>query len=425
MSLATLASAQETPARLDTASLFTLQTYARIHDPRLRQVELLKSQSDLRDATIRTDRLPIFQLETQAQYQSAVAEFPGTLPGGARIPRPSHDTYDARLNAQVKVYDGTVTPRRAVEEAQLAESRARVVTSVYAILQQVNDAFFAVLRAEAQAADVETTITNLEAQIRLSATRVREGTALPSEENILRAEVLRRRQNIAELTASKRAALAVLADLTGQSLDSTAHFTAPDLSLDVARAREALSTQRARPEFAQFQATREVIAKQRDLRIAQDRPRVSVYGKYGYGRPGLNPLNTGFTTYWLGGIQSQWTPWNWNTTHRDREVLELQRRINETEEQAFAQALQRATRQDLETIDRVEKQLADDDKIIALRESIAAEANARFTESVITSAELVDRQTDVLSARLTRSVHRVELAQARARLLTTLGIETR
>ena len=54
-----------------------------------------------------------------------------------------------------------------------------------------------------------------------------------------------------------------------------------------------------------------------------------------------------------------------------------------------------------------------------------AEARARFTEAVITSAEFIDRETDVLSARVTRSLHRVELAQARARFLTTLGIETR
>ena len=73
----------------------------------------------------------------------------------------------------------------------------------------------------------------------------------------------------------------------------------------------------------------------------------------------------------------------------------------------------------------LERELASDDEIIALRERIAAEARARYAEAVITSAEFVDRETDVLAARLTRSTHRVELAQARARFLTTLGIETR
>jgi hypothetical protein len=44
---------------------------------------------------------------------------------------------------------------------------------------------------------------------------------------------------------------------------------------------------------------------------------------------------------------------------------------------------------------------------------------------VITSAEYVDKETDVLSARTARALHRVELAQAHAHFLTMLGIEVR
>ncbi len=53
------------------------------------------------------------------------------------------------------------------------------------------------------------------------------------------------------------------------------------------------------------------------------------------------------------------------------------------------------------------------------------ESAARFRESAITAAEYVDRQTDLLTARVTRGLHRVELAQARAAYLTTLGLEVR
>jgi len=48
-----------------------------------------------------------------------------------------------------------------------------------------------------------------------------------------------------------------------------------------------------------------------------------------------------------------------------------------------------------------------------------------FAEGVITSAEYVDRETDVLAARLARAGHRVELAQARAHYLTLIGLEVR
>jgi outer membrane protein TolC len=47
----------------------------------------------------------------------------------------------------------------------------------------------------------------------------------------------------------------------------------------------------------------------------------------------------------------------------------------------------------------------------------------RFSEGVVTASEYLDRTTELLGAQLDRARHRVELAQARARLLTTLGLE--
>jgi outer membrane protein TolC len=124
-------------------------------------------------------------------------------------------------------------------------------------------------------------------------------------------------------------------------------------------------------------------------------------------------------------VQLQWTPWSWGSSARDRQVAELQRQIVTTEEQAFTQQLERAIEQDIASIDRLQRALAEDDEIIALRESILSETRSRYRESVITSAEYVDRQTDVLSARVARALHRVELSQARTHLRTTLGMEVR
>jgi outer membrane protein TolC len=168
-----------------------------------------------------------------------------------------------------------------------------------------------------------------------------------------------------------------------------------------------------------------VLEQQERARGAQDLPRLSAFGRAGYGRPGLNPLAENFDSYWLAGIQIQWAPWTWGTSRRDKELLALQRQIISAEEQQFTDNLRRSTEQDLATIDRLAVTLAQDDEIIALREDIAAETRARFNEGVVTSADYVDRQTDVLSARIARALHRAELAQARARFLNTIGIEVR
>jgi outer membrane protein TolC len=76
-------------------------------------------------------------------------------------------------------------------------------------------------------------------------------------------------------------------------------------------------------------------------------------------------------------------------------------------------------------MDRLEATLATDDRIIALREQVERETRARLQEGVVTAAEYVTRNSELLQARLARATHRVALVQARAHFLATLGLEIR
>jgi len=413
--------AQQSAAR-DSLRLGDLQNRAVQHDPRTRQLDLLSSQSALRMQDIDASRLPVIGANAQGQYQSQVVTLPLQLPKGLSVRVPAHDTYDAHVGAQQPIYDPTVSARRDVERAQLAASEAGVQASTFALRQNVNDAYFSALLQQAQRAEQESAITDLEARRKVAASRVAQGSALPSETDMLDAELLRRRQAVAQLAASRDAALVVLNDLTGQKITSADALVLPDLGAEVARARQSVDTLRARPEYEQFARTRDVLAQQQVSLGAADLPRVSAFGRAGYGRPGLNPLAQEFSNYWLAGVQVEWTPWNWGTTRRDREVLALQRQIVATNEAAFTQSVRRAIAHDVASIDQLAQTLVDDDTIVALREKILRETGYRFSEGVITSAEYVDRETDLLDARLSRATHRVQLAQARANFLTSLGL---
>lgn len=408
----------------DSLSLSALQASARRHDPRASEADLLAAQSRLRRRSLDAEQLPALAVDGQAQYQSEVAHLAVALPG-LSLPTPRRDTYDARASATQRLIDPSRAPRNALETAQLGESQARLRVTLQNTRQAVNDAFFATLRAETLMGELEPTIADLESQARAAQTRVREGTALPSEARMLEAELLRRRQAMAELQSSRHAALATLQDLTGVSLQNAGLLTVPDLSREVTRARTGLDSLRARAEYEQFAASRETLQRQEDVRAAQDKPRVSVFGRLGYGRPGLNPLGDRFNTYWLGGIQLQWTPLTWGATSDDREVLAVQRQIVSAEEQSFTEALRRSVNADLAAIDRLSATLTMDDEIVALREGIVAETRHRYAEQVVTVAEFIDRETDLLTARAARASHRVELAQSQARFLTTMGIEVR
>jgi outer membrane protein TolC len=368
-------------------------------------------------------RLPTISGDGLAQYQSSVTHI--ALPvAGITIPTPPNNTLDAHLNAQQSILDPTLKPRVALEQARLGESRAQVRTTLYGLRQEVNDAFFSALLGQERASQVAATIADLEAHLRETETRRREGAATPGDTAAIAATLLQREQDLAQITGDRRAALRRLGELIGRSIPDSTPLAIP--AMDSARAHAlsaSLDSLRARPEYGQFSAARARLALQEAVVAAQAKPRVSAFGRLGYGRPGLNMLSSQFQSYWLAGVQVQWAPWNWGTTERDRESLEIQRDIVTTNEAAFTAGLRRGVEQSLAAIQRLDTALALDDRIIALRQQVERETAAKLREGVITAAEYADRASELLAARLARAQHRVELAQARAAYLTTIGVD--
>jgi len=404
----------------DTLRLAELQREAVARDPRSAQAVLLREQTRLRLENVRAERFPSLGLNAQAQHQSDVTSVP--FPGAVL---PYKDTYDANVGARVRLYDPVRAPRTEIERAQLAEAEARLEAALHAQRQAVNDAFFTALLLEGQRNVIADAINEIGTQLRLARERVAAGASLPGEAAMLEAEQLRRQQSLEEVESGRAVALALLADLTGRTVPPTAALAAPELQGPVRAARAALDSLRRRPEYAQFTATRETIVARESAVAAGERFRVSAFGRTGYGRPGLNQLAREFDSYWLAGVQFEWSPFDWGMVRREREALALQRQVVSAEERAFVERIQRAVIGDLATIDRLERTVVSDDAIVALRERVLAETRLRYAEGVVTVAEFVDRETDLDTARLARATHRVELAQARARFLTTVGLEVR
>lgn len=427
--LPTIAAGQ--PAQEETANsgrsldLGTLQQAALDTDPRMRQLQLLVTQSELRLRNISAQRLPAIAIDSQAQYQSDVAHLVPPPPGIGTLFSPPEDTYDAGIRVEQRLRDATVSAQDALERAQLAESQARVRSALFTLRQQVNDAFFSAASLQARAGALAATIADLTARLDEAAARVREGTALPADAAAIEATLLQRQQDLDELQASRRAALDRLATLTGQSIADADTLQLPALAAAVAGARQSPAALRARPEFDQFARTRDRLSRQQELTEAQEQPRLSAYGRVGYGQPGLNFVRDAFQTYGLAGIRLQWNAWTWGAGGREREALRLQQQIVEADEAAFAKQLVTSTHTDRAAIDRLERALATDERIVALREQVERTTLLRLQEGVITASEYLDRNTELLQARFARAGHEVELAHASARLLTTLGLEVR
>ena len=409
----------------DTLRLPAMQEAAARSDPRGQQRELLRSATDLRQAVIGSDRLPRLTLNGWASHQSDVTQPEFGTPG-VTFPEFPKDRWQSTLDVEQPLYDGRdVSRRRAVEQARHAESEAGVEVALYELRSDVNSAFYSAFLLDKRAHEFEALVTDLDARLAAVRARVEAGTALGRDAAEIEAELVRAQLRRDEARASRRAALSILSELVGTPVDTTAVLTLPEEAPELtAPADQAtLAGLRERPEFEQLRLSRARIDREAEATSVENRPRLFAFGQAGVGLPGLDQFKRSSDAFWQAGIRLEWRPWTWRSAARTAAALHLERDALATEEEALGRQLARAVATDLEDISRLKSTLADDERIVGLRTEVERQARAQYDEGAITTPDYVEARTDVLEARLELDRHRVELAQARSRYLTTLGLK--
>lgn len=420
--LALLAAVQTAPT--DTLYLADFQRAAVAAEAIRGQTDLERRGAALRMENIRADWYPRLRVLGDATHQSETVTLPFDIPG-FDFPDLPKDRFNASLRADQTLYDGGgIGARLAVERARLSETEAGIEARLRPLWAEVNQAYFGALLAQSQVENASLLIQQLEARLEEARLGVREGVALPGDTAALAAEQLRAMQGLEEATARRRAALAVLGDLTGDALPEDAVLATPDLADRVATRRAAIEAAiQASPEYLRLEATRERIARQAEAIGVEARPRVEAFGQAGFGRPGPYQLfDDGINDFWQAGVQLQWQPWAWGTRQRERRLLEVQADIVSTEQASLMARVARQTETAVAEISRLEEALATDATIIELREQVEAQARLQFDERAITVAAYVDAALDVIEARLARERHTIQLQQNYAEYLRILGV---
>ncbi len=413
-------------------SLSQLHAAAIARDARSRTPALLREASALRDRVIATDRFAQPQLNAQATHQSDVTELPIRIPGSS-IPTPPYSRYQLTLDLDQPLYDaGAVKSRRALERGRLGEAESDVTQQLYRLRFDVNAAVFTALLQQEQLDALDATRMLLDQRMVEAVTRVREGAALARDTSIIRAELLRLDEARADVASRYRAALRTLASLTGRAFDPAVRLRVPDIPANVpvvtpvedslGASSHAPSRQRNRPEFARFDATRARLELEGRAAAVEARPRVSAFVQAGVGQPGLNQLRPDADAFYVAGIRAAWRPFARADADRRAEQARLQQRLTDLEERAFVDALERATIAEREEISTLEDAQSRDRELISAREQIEQIARLEFEEGTTTAAAWISTQSDLLAARIAARRHLVELAYARVRLLTTLGV---
>jgi len=395
-------------------SLEQCYTLAEKNYPLAKQNDLLLKQNTIDLEIINIEKLPKLDFLVQASYQSDVTSLPFSIPVTTVEP-PNKDQYKATVSINQLIYDGGFINASLTEKStSLKTQQKQVEVNLYRLKEQVNQFYFSILLLQEKSAlllakkkQLETTLNEVKAGIKF-------GVLLPNSDSILQAELLKIDQQLMEVGLNKTSLMTTLSMLIGIPVSQNIIFDNPEINTK-------LNHEIERPELELFQLQKENIDASEQLIDKKNSPKLSGFATGGYGNPGLNMLDNSFQTYYIAGIKLNWNVFDWNSTKKQRQSLQVNKEIIDSEQEVFELNTAMELTQQQSEINKISTFIASDEEIIALRKKILETSRSQLKNGVITSSAYVTELTNLFEAENNLSTHRIQLQFAKANYNTTKG----
>lgn len=377
--------------------------------PLIAQHDLIARTTDLTVSNIQKGWLPQVTATAQATYQSAVTAWPDEMKGlmqqmGVDMKGLARDQYRVGLDVQQTLYDGgAIKAQRQVAREQGAVQQAQLDVTLYNVRQRVDDMFFGLLLLEDQMrlnADLQELLAASEKKL---ASMVKHGTAAQCDLNNVTAERLNVVQQHTTLESQYRVLQSMLATFCGIEITGLVKPAAID----------AAGADNNRPELS-------LIDSQLRLADAQDHalnaallPRLGLFAQGYYGYPGYNMFKDMMSRDWSwNGMVGARLTWNIGAlyTHRnDKAKVQLQRETAQNQREVFLFNNRLEQMQYREAIERYRSLMAQDEKIITLRQQVRKAAESKLSHGIIDVNDLVREINSENAARVQQSIHEIEM----------------
>jgi outer membrane protein TolC len=390
------------------------QTLARNNYPLIKQKNLIARTSAISIANLSKGYLPQLSINGQASYQSAVTDIDVPIPG-FDFEAPAKDQYKLTADVNQLIYDGGATKhQKTMQRLNAATEQQQVEVDLYKVKDRINQVYLGILFLDEQIRQVELVKQDLQTGLKRVQAQVQNGVAFRSNVSLLKAELIKADQRTIELHASRAAMIETLSLFINQSLDTATVFEKP-------AAPQVGDTAIARPELELFKDQSALLGQQNQLIKSRNLPRTSLFVQGGYGRPGLNMLNNEFDFFYIGGIRLNWQLGGLYTSKNDKELVKINQAIVDLKKDVFLLNTNAEIKKQHADVVKLDKLIASDQEIIALRKSVTDAARAQLENGVITANDYLREVNNEDQARQTLIGHEIQLLQAQIEYATLLG----
>jgi outer membrane protein TolC len=398
-----------------TITLDECYTKSRENYPLILQKEYIAKSKEFNVSNVWNGYFPQITINAQATYQSDVTSLPITIPGMS-IDKLTKDQYKVVADVTQTIYDGGIMSSQSGLQNSLAEvDDQKLEVELIKVKERVNQIYFGILLLDAQLIQINFVKNDLNASSAKLLAALKNGTAMKSDIDIIKAELLKTDQKEIELTSSRKAYLDMLGLLINQQLNESTKLVQP-VSNKVTSEAEI-----NRPELKLFSFQQNLIESQDGLSISKILPKASLFFQGGYGKPTLNMLDNEFDWFYIAGARLSWPLSNLYSYGNESEINEINKNITETQKQTFLLNTSITIKQQLQELDKLNQLINVDKEIIALRTSVKESAKAKLENGVITSNDFIRELNAEDTAIQNLAIHQIQLLLTEYNYKITIG----
>lgn len=397
-------------------SIDQCQEKARKNYPQIKQYSLIEQTGAYNISNANKGYLPQLSFSAQATYQSDVTEIPASLGQmlsqlsgqNVTIASMSKDQYKMVAELQQTIWDGgMISSQKEQIKATTELEKQKLEVDLYTIKERVNQIFFGILALNEQKIQIDLLQKELQTNYEKIKAYMQNGVANQADLDMIRVEQLKVKQKKAELNAIQKSYREMLTVMIADTTALTATLEKPVFDTDMSREFGI-----KRPELKLFDAQTSLFASQEKIIRAGNLPKLGVFGQGGYGNPGLNMFNPGFTPYYILGAK---LTWNFSGlysqgNHLQKIALNKQTVASQKETFLFNTNLKVVNAQN--EIAKIKEQIKSDDEIIALRKNIKKAAEVKVENGTLTVTDLIREINAESTAIQEKALRQIQLSMA-------------
>jgi len=393
------------------------QTYdlAQKNYPVIKQKELVKQTANITIENLGKGYLPQFTMNGQATYQSDVTGFNISL-GGINIQAPDKDQYKVLADLNQLIYDsGVIRQQKVAAQLDADVQQQQVEVELYQLKDRVNQVYLSVLFLDEEIKQADLTKQDILSGTKRVEVQVKNGVALKSGLNELKAQLLQNDQRTIELKESRKGLIQTLALFLNQPLnEETIVFEKPAVTVN-------LDSGISRPELKLYNDQSNLVLHQNKLITTKNLPKVSLFAQGGYGKPGLDFLKNESVWFYTGGLRFTWPFGGLYTIKKEKQQTEINKEMVDVQKETFILNTNTTLKKQRSEIERYIQIEGRDEEIIDLREQVKKASLAQLENGIITADDYLRVVNLEDLARQSLIIHQIQLLQAQINYQTTLG----